>query len=134
MIRLDIKSKNRIDNNKLKISDKLFLIARYVEEKYGIMTPSHYWDDAFSKFKQDDKIYYKNWLWICYVEWESVVPPIEETEAVYGKELIDRLNNLQKHNWKNSEDIERFLDIEGKGGEMLLEWARKNLISSEIDQ
>ncbi|PWJ37868.1 hypothetical protein [Sediminitomix flava] len=133
MVKLDIKSKNRIDNNKVKISDKLFLVARYVEEKYGIITPPNYWDDAFSKFKQDDKTYYRNWLWICYVEWESLIPPIEETEVVFGKELADRLNYLDKNDWKDCEDVEEFLDIDGKGGETLLEWAKKHLISLEVE-
>jgi hypothetical protein len=32
----------------------------------------------------NERIFYKVWLWINYVEWENLVKPIPEFENVFG--------------------------------------------------
>ena len=66
------------------------------------------------------------------LQYENLVPPIEETEIVFGKNLIIQFDTVQKNNWKNCEEIEIFLSKNGKGDEVLLNWAIRNLINSSF--
>jgi len=129
MIELDVKSKIRIESPKVAIRDKLYLLSRYVEEKYQLGTTPMYWEDQFPGMKEEDRVFYKAWLWLSYINWESIVPAIAESEVVFGKELTLKLNHLDQNRYANSEAVEKFLKVDAEAGRILLDWATKNLIS-----
>ncbi|MEO1515041.1 MAG: hypothetical protein AAFV95_08505 [Bacteroidota bacterium] len=128
MLSLDNKSQERLKSPRTKTEDKLYLMARHIEEKYQLYPQPNHWEDAFGKLTREEQVFYKLWLWLCYVEWESLVAPIAEFEEVYGlarkQELLGHLSAEQSA----GENIYAYYQLDGLAGVCLLEWGMANLL------
>lgn len=127
MLEFDDKTIQRLKNPKTKTGDKLYLFARFIEEKNEIKTQPNYWDSALKLSNAKEDIYYKVWLWMNYVEWETLVAPNSAFAHVFGK---DKASLLERYVNKNldQEDLETFYTLDGKAGTILLKWAMKEWI------
>lgn len=131
MLDLDKAIIKRLENPKVKVEDKLYLIARCIEEKHQFVKQPNYWEDKFSSMNVEEKVFYKLWLWLSYVEWELLVAPIEEFDSIFGKEAKnDLLSYLANEERKSEEDLNQFYTLGGKAGEILLMWGLEKLKKS----
>lgn len=126
MIEFDIKTIERLKNPKVKTDDKLFLFARYIEEKNGFELQPYYWENKFELMELKERIYYKVWLWMNYIEFENLVRPIPEFEYVFG---VDKVHKLKAYldRQTESDNLEEFYTLSGEGGTILFKWAIKEL-------
>ncbi|MBI9062916.1 MAG: hypothetical protein JEZ14_13115 [Marinilabiliaceae bacterium] len=130
MLDLDIDTIKKLGSLKTKNGDKLYLIARFIEEKYQYAIQPNYWEDKFEPLEKNEKIFYKIWLWLSYIEWESLVKPIVEFESVYGKERKKELISYIETEEEYIEELESYYSVDGSAGERLLNWAKKELITT----
>ncbi|WP_028982079.1 hypothetical protein [Sporocytophaga myxococcoides] len=126
MIEFDTKTLERLKNPKTKVEDKLFLFARNIEEKNKFEIQPNYWEDAFELMESKERIFYKVWLWMNYVEWESFVRPIPEFKCVFGVDKEYELNKCLEDEIE-LDNLYKFYTLGGKAGEILLDWAIKEL-------
>ncbi len=126
MLFFDSPTLEKLKSPKAKIGDKLFLIARYIEEKYQFINQPNHWEDVFDSMDDLDKIFYKTWLWMCYAEWENLDQPIEEFDKVFGIEERERLVIYLKSRNDELGDLETFYTLDGEAGKKLLSWAMEN--------
>ena len=127
MLNFDEGTIKRLKSSKTKINDKLYLISRYIEEKYRLDTQSNYWDDVFDSLDKEDKIFYKVWLWICYAEWENLVAPVGEFDEVFGEEKRNSLLTYLENGNNDSDDLESYYTLNGEAGRILLDWGLEKL-------
>ncbi|MEO1628901.1 MAG: hypothetical protein AAFV25_27385 [Bacteroidota bacterium] len=128
MLSLDNKSQERLKSPRTKTEDKLYLVARHLEEKYQLHPQPNHWEDAFGKLTREERVFYKLWLWLCYVEWESLVAPIAEFEEVYGLERRQELLAHLSAEQPTGENIYAYYQLDGLAGVCLLEWGMANLL------
>ena len=120
------------DQEKLKdtntqVSDKLYLISRYMEEKYGFVVQPNHWDDVFESMDKEDSIFYRIWLWMGYAEWETLLKPISGFEEVFGAEKRMKLLTYLENKDSASADLETYYSFDGEAGKILLNWGLENL-------
>ena len=125
MIEFDNKTIEKIKNPKTKVGDKLYLFARYIEEKNKFESQPNYWEDKFESMEPEERIFYKVWLWMNYVGWEDLVPPIPEFKHVFGVEKEYELNKCLEDNIDLDNQYEFY--TEEKADAILLDWAIKEV-------
>jgi len=73
----------------------LFRIARYIEEKNQISGNLNYWDTDLNSLDIQDKLFYKSWLWLSYMEAEdTILKPIDEIAEVFGEHIFQSISVL----------------------------------------
>ncbi|BDD03918.1 hypothetical protein [Aureibacter tunicatorum] len=127
MLNFDEGTIKRIKSSNTKTGDKLYLISRYIEEEYRFETKPNHWDLVFDSLDKEDRIFYKVWLWICYVEWENLVSPISEFDEVFGDEKRNRLLTYLENDNNDSDDLESYFTLDGEAGRILLDWGLEKL-------
>ncbi|NLR94644.1 hypothetical protein [Flammeovirga agarivorans] len=126
MLEFNTATKEKLINSKIKNEEKLYLISRYIEEKYCFQIQPNHWDDKFDNLLEVERIYYRTWLWLCYAEWENLVVPVPEFEVIYGSVQMSNLTKYIKSN-KDNQEIDKIYSLDGKAGIVLLEWGLENL-------
>jgi len=127
MLEFDKTTIEKLNNSRIKTEDKLYLIIRHIEEKYGFKIQPNYWEDAFFSLENEERAFYKTWLWLCYAEWESLVAPISEFDKVFGIDKRDKLLSHLNNEKNDSEDLESYYTLNGKAGRILLSWGLEKL-------
>lgn len=130
MLMFDKNSEKRLINPRTKIEDKLFIISRYIEEKNSFKTQVNYWEDKFKNMNANERIFYKLWLWLNYVESESLVMPITEFHLIYGEKRKMELESYLVPSSSKEYEMEEFYKLNGGAGKILFNWAMKELIAS----
>ncbi|MEH0153256.1 hypothetical protein V6R21_04680 [Limibacter armeniacum] len=125
---MDKASKERLYSQRVKTSDKLYLIARYIEEKYQFEHQPNHWDSTLEGMEQKESVFYKVWLWLNYVEYEGLVRPVKEFIEVFGEEKNRSLSEGLAQQQLNTTDLENFYTLEGEAGKVLLKWGIKEVI------
>ena len=127
MLKFDDGTIKRLQSPKTKTEDKLYLISRYIEEKYGFTYQPNYWDNKFDLLNDEERVFYKVWLWICYAEWESLVSPISEFDEVFGEEKRRELLEYLENEKIAPDNLESHYTLDGAAGKILLDWGLENL-------
>lgn len=120
----------KLKNPKIKTETKLYFIVRYIEVKHQLATQLDYWDSLLDPWPENEKIFYKLWLWIAYAEWEGLTSPIKEFDLVYGVDKRKELEYYLKEKDSESDELDSFYSFEGEASDILLEWGLINLNSN----
>lgn len=106
----------------------LFRIARYIEEKNQISGNLNYWDTDLNSLDIQDKLFYKSWLWLSYMEAEdTILKPIDEIAEVFGEHIFQSISVLSsKFDCENDLEEEQ-IRLKGTIGKALLDWAKDHI-------
>ncbi len=122
-------------SSKKKTEDKLWLIFRAIEEENKDEQPLsqwNYWEiDQKVNMIYEQRIFYKFYSWLAYVEWENLVKPpepIEEFDQVFGNKRAQQLISYLNTPEIEIQDLGKFYQLDSKAGSILLTWALNNLI------
>lgn len=113
---------NSIKRKTSDIETILSSIARYIEENNNITEELNYWDNEVNMFSYHERVFYKVWSWLSYIELESFIKPVQEYRVVFGEKkekLI--LNSLELSDEKKSQITEELL-LKNGTGKKLLDW------------
>ncbi len=127
MLDFDKETIKRLKDSSTKVEDKLYIVARHIEEKYQFLSTPNHWEDVFNPLAKEDRIFYKVWLWMCYAEYENLVPPVPEFEEVFGIEKREKLLTYLENDNNGPRVLESKDTLNGAAGGMLLNWGLEKI-------
>ena len=117
----------KIENPKVEVYSKLWLISLAVEEKYKGQIPACYWEPINETITNEIIIFYRVWLWLCYIDWEDLVPSIEECYHIFDPEKLLEFDKYLAGQ-RGDTDLEQYFSTDHDAGTLLLDWAKRNLL------
>ena len=118
-----------------KTEDKIWLIFRAIEEENKdklALSQWNYWEiDQKMNMIYEQRIFYKLYSWLVYVEWEGLVKPpepIEEFDQVFGNKRAQKLICYLNTPEVEIQGLDKFYQLDNKAGIILLTWALNNLV------
>lgn len=123
---------NLIDQIYLSSKDQetvLFRITRYIEENNELGGQQNYWDSSLDSIDPNERIFYRNWHWLNYLELEAarLIKPPEEFKKIYGSEKENNILRLLNTEDDEAENELLKLRLSGPYGQVLLNWAKQNI-------
>lgn len=119
---------DRISNSSKSIETILFRIARFIEEEYELQGARNYWDERLIELPETERVFYKIWAWLSYIENEYVIPGIlKEISEVFGEETYTQLLEISQKSHEQLIECIAYLKLSGPLGEQLLNWLQEKL-------